>query len=157
MKITFNSTGFARFFRQAVAARRSVACLLGVAAFVAATLSTPARANGSNDAWFGQDKAMHFGMSAPLGMLGASVAEKFGYTGKTERLVAGAALGMLPGLAKEWADRYNPRATASAKDMVFNMLGAMLGAAAVDCCTVRALSSRRDRFDGLAVEYRIEF
>lgn len=157
MKITFNSLLSAHFFRQAVAALRSMPRLLGAMVVAAASMCAPAHANGSNDSWFGQDKAMHFGMSTPLGMLGASVAEKFGYTGKTERLVAGAALGMLPGLAKEWADRYNPRATASAKDMAFNMLGAMLGAAAVDCCTVRALSSRRDRFDGLAVEYRIDF
>jgi VanZ family protein len=133
---------------------RRLACLFALAAAVA---SAPAQANGPLDSWSGQDKMMHFGMSAPLGMLGASVAEKFGVTGKTERLVVGAALGMMPGLAKEWADRYNPRATASVKDMAFNVLGAILGAATVDCCTVRALSSRRDRFDGLAVEYKIEF
>jgi putative lipoprotein len=157
MKITGKSSNASREFRPTDAKGRSarrVACLF---ALTVAVLSTPVQANGPVDSWSGQDKAMHFGMSAPLGMLGASVAEKLGYTGKTERLVVGAALGMMPGLAKEWADRYNPRATASVKDMAFNVLGAMLGAAAVECCTVRALSSRRDRFDGLAVEYRIEF
>jgi VanZ family protein len=157
MKITGNSSSTACDFRSTDSQGRSARRITWMLALAVAIASAPAHANGPTDSWFGQDKAMHFGMSAPLGMLGASVAEKLGYTGKTERLVVGAALGMMPGLAKEWADRYNPRATASVKDMAFNVLGAMLGAAAVECCTVRALSSRRDRFDGLAVEYRIEF
>lgn len=100
---------------------------------------------------------MHFGLSAPLGMLGVGMADRMGFTGRFERIAVGAALGMVPGLAKEWSDRYNPRGTASGKDMVANMLGAILGASIADCCTVRALASRRDRVDGLSVDYRIEF
>ena len=156
MKIALNSCEKSRANRQTVDTHRATRKWLAGGLFCLMA-SGPALAGDPADSWAGQDKMMHFGMSAPLGILGVGVADRLGFSGKVERVVVGATIGMMPGLAKEWADRYNPRATASAKDMLFNMLGAALGASIADCCTVRALASRRDRPDGLAVEYRISF
>jgi uncharacterized protein YfiM (DUF2279 family) len=156
MKVRLYSREKSNANRQAVDARRAARRWVASSMFCLMA-SGPAVAGDPVDSWTGQDKMMHFGMSAPLGILGVGVADRLGFSGKVERVVVGATIGMMPGLAKEWADRYNPRATASAKDMVFNMLGAALGASIADCCTVRALASRRDRPDGLAVEYRISF
>jgi len=156
MKITRNSCNKSSAVRPAVAVSPRMRAMVAVA-LVAAVAATPVRAADPVDSWTGQDKAMHFGLSAPLGMLGVGMADRLGFTGRFERIAVGAALGMVPGLAKEWSDRSNPRGTASGKDMVANMLGAILGASIADCCTVRALASRRDRIDGLSVDYRIEF
>jgi VanZ family protein len=113
-----------------------------------------ARAQAQSDGWTGTDKALHLGLSAPFGAFGATLAPKDAGTG--QRLLYGTVLGALPGLAKELSDRARPGATASAKDMAFNVLGAALGAAVADCCLIRPLA-RGDRIDGVGVEYRIEF
>ena len=106
------------------------------------------------DRWGGPDKALHFGVSAPLGAIGAGFAPKDAGTG--QRLLYGAAIGALPGLAKELADARRPGGDPSARDMAFNVLGAAVGALFADCCLLRPIS-RGDRIDGIGVEYRIDF
>ena len=140
----------------AVANRIRKAAMISLA-IIAVVAYAPAQAADPVDSWTGQDKLMHVGISGSLGILGVGLADRLGFTGRVERIAVGAAIGMIPGVAKEWSDRYNPRGTASGKDMVANMIGAIVGASISDCCAVRALASRRDRIDGLSIDYRIEF
>ena len=138
---------------------RRVLCKMALPLAFACLMTAPmshAAGGGSQDSWTGQDKALHFGMSAPMGLLGVSFAARLGFTDATEKKVVGALIGSMPGLVKELADISNPRGTASIKDLAFNLLGAALGASLSDCCTVSPIS-RRDRLDGLTVEYRIDF
>ena len=135
--------------------RRWMSIVLALACIVAHPTGH-AGVGGPQDSWTGQDKALHFGLSAPMGLLGVSFASRLGFTDATEKKVVGALIGSMPGLIKELSDINNPRGTASLKDMVFNLLGAALGASLADCCTVSPVS-RRDRLDGLTLEYRIDF
>jgi len=138
---------------------RRVLCKMALPLAFACLMTAPmshAAGGGPQDSWTGQDKALHFGLSAPMGLLGVSFASRLGFTDATEKKVVGALIGSMPGLIKELSDINNPRGTASLKDMVFNLLGAALGASLADCCTVSPVS-RRDRLDGLTLEYRIDF
>ena len=108
----------------------------------------------SADSWTGSDKAMHVGLSAPFGAVGASLAPADAGTGT--RLLWGAAIGSLPGLAKEVIDLQRPGATASARDLAANLAGAALGALLADCCLIRPIA-RGDRVDGVGVEFRVPF
>jgi putative lipoprotein len=123
-----------------------------VAAALVGMLAVPALAQ--SDAWTSPDKALHAGFSASFGMIGASLAGGAGSAG--ERVLYGTMLGSLPGLAKELADAQRPGGDASYRDMVFNVVGAALGALLADCCLIRPYL-RGDRIDGIGIEYRIEF
>ena len=136
-------------------AQRSIAIAIASACIMAHPTGH-AGAGGPQDSWTGQDKALHFGMSAPLGLLGVSFASRLGFNDPMEKKVVGALIGAMPGLVKELSDIANPRATASLKDLAFNLLGAALGASLSDCCSVSPVT-RRDRLDGLTLEYRIHF
>lgn len=125
-----------------------------VAALAAACAAPEARAQGQQDRWIGPDKALHFGVSAPFGALGAALVPRDAGTGP--RLLYGAVLGSLPGLAKEVSDFRRPGADASPRDMAFNVLGAAFGALVADCCLIRPIA-RGDRVDGVGIEYRIGF
>jgi putative lipoprotein len=124
----------------------------GVAAALAAAFAAPALAQ--TNPWAGSDKALHAGISAPLGMIGASIAG--GAASAGERVLYGTMLGSLPGLAKELVDAQRPGGDASYRDMAFNVVGAALGALLADCCLIRPYM-RGDRLDGIGVEYRIDF
>ena len=143
---------------QAMPGRR-VVCKMALPLAFAGLMIAPmshAAGGGSQDSWTGPDKALHFGLSAPMGLLGVSFAARLGFTDATEKKVVGALIGSMPGLVKELSDISNPRGSASLKDMAFNLLGAALGASLSDCCTVSPIS-RRDRLDGVTLEYRIDF
>ena len=125
------------------------------AAALAGTLAAPgAHAQSQPDSWTGSDKALHFGVSAPFGMIGASMVSR--EAGTAERVAVGTLIGSLPGLAKELADTQRPSATPSMKDMTYNVLGAALGAVVGDCCLLRPVV-RGDRVDGVGVEIRLDF
>jgi VanZ family protein len=143
-----NASGSRRTAR-AARSKPPAALLLAVAAM----LGPSAAGAQSTDAAFGTDKALHFGLSAPFGMLGASFAGADAST--ATRLAYGTLIGSLPGLAKELYDMQG-RGDPSARDMAFNVLGAALGALVADCCLIRPLT-RGDRIDGIGVEYRIDF
>jgi putative lipoprotein len=123
-----------------------------VAALAAASAASDAQAQ--QDRWSSPDKALHFGVSAPFGALGAAFAPKD--AGTAQRLFYGAVLGSLPGLAKEVSDFRRPDADASTKDMALNVLGAAFGALVADCCLIRPIA-RGDRVDGVGIEYRVDF
>ena len=116
--------------------------------------SAPAFAQ--SDSWTGQDKVKHFGVSAPMGLLGAKFA---GPTASTaERVMYGALIGSLPGIAKELTDLRTPGATPSMKDMAFNVAGAAIGALMGDsCCMIRPYTTRGDKVDGIAIDFKINF
>lgn len=107
-----------------------------------------------SDSWTGQDKALHFMVSMPFGMIGARLfsdsptpAEQFFY---------GALLGSVPGLMKEARDIHHRGSTASYKDMTYNILGASLGSLGSNCCTIRPIGTK-DRLDGIVFEYKVNF
>ena len=106
------------------------------------------------DAWVGMDKANHFGVSAPLGMFGASMAGKS--ADSADQMLYGTLIGALPGLAKEIYDMGRPGSTASAKDMAWNFLGAAAGSMSSRWFSVMPMSYR-DRVDGFRVQIRFEF
>ncbi len=113
-----------------------------------------AMAEVRQDAWVGMDKANHFGVSAQLGMFGATLAGKSADT--TDQILYGTLIGALPGLAKEIYDIGRPGATASVKDMAWNLLGAAAGSMSSRWFSVVPMSYR-DRVDGFKVQIRIEF
>jgi VanZ family protein len=148
----------ARLSRRAVARARAAASRaplrhVALAAAIAAAFAAP-DARAQTDGWTSPDKALHFGLSAPFGAFAATLAPKDAGTG--QRMLYGAALGALPGLAKELSDARRSGADASARDMAFNVLGAAVGALLADCCLIRPIA-RGDRIDGVGVEYRVEF
>jgi uncharacterized protein YfiM (DUF2279 family) len=117
-------------------------------------ISSPAMADIRQDSWIGMDKANHFGVSAQLGMFGAAMAGKSADT--TEQILYGTLIGALPGLVKEIYDIGRPGATASAKDMAWNVLGAAVGSMSSRWFSVTPLVYR-DRVDGFRVQIRFDF
>lgn len=106
------------------------------------------------DSWVGMDKANHFGVSAPLGMFGASMAGKS--ADSADQMLYGTLIGALPGLAKEIYDIGRPGSTASVKDMAWNFLGAAAGSMSSRWFSVMPMTYR-DRVDGFRVQIRFEF
>jgi len=119
----------------------------------------------SSDAWHGKDKAEHFIVSMPFGMLGAKFFSDASST--TNQFIYGTVLGSMPGLIKEIRDIHHHGADASYKDMTFNFLGAAAGAA------IAALmnsftdtpqtqwtiipTNTKNQISGVVFQYRIEF
>ena len=106
------------------------------------------------DGWVGMDKANHFGVSAQLGMFGASMAGKSADT--ADQILYGTLIGALPGLAKELYDIGRPGSTASIKDMAWNLLGAAAGSMSSKWFSVAPITYR-DRVDGFRVQIRFDF
>jgi uncharacterized protein YfiM (DUF2279 family) len=175
MKLTKESTTISRIGRPAVdaAGRLAVSVVSAIrpsrrgrrssgvftlAAVVAGILAHagPAEASSSADTWGGQDKALHFSVSAPFGTLGMVMAQRMGATAPVERVLWGALIGTVPGLTKELVDWRSQSGTASGKDLLANFAGALLGATLGECCIVRP-TGRSDRIDGVIIERRIEF
>ena len=160
----------ARFFRRAV----EFFCLLGVnlrcnlqpasgrlcsrlliASFVALGLCSPAMSDmRQNDSWIGMDKANHFGVSAPLGMFGATMADKSSVS--SEQFFYGTLVGSLPGLLKEIVDIWHPGSDASLKDLAWDIVGAATGALSTRWFSVTPMTYR-DHVDGFRIQIRIDF
>jgi len=121
---------------------------------VSLAIFSPSMAEIRQDAWVGMDKANHFGVSAPLGMFGASMAGKS--ADSTDQILYGTLIGALPGLAKEIYDIGRPGSTASVKDMAWNVLGAAAGSMSSRWFSVAPMTYR-DRVDGFRVQIRFEF
>ena len=115
---------------------------------------SPAMAEVRQDAWVGMDKANHFGVSAPLGMFGATMAGKS--ADSADQVLYGTLIGALPGLAKELYDVGHPGSNASIKDMAWNLLGAAAGSMSSRWFSIMPMSYR-DRVDGLRVQIRFDF
>lgn len=72
-----------------------------------------------NDEWLGMDKPLHLGASAVAGVVSALV-----FTGSPETIFA---IGMVPGVVKEFMDSRNGGSGWSAKDLVADMCGVAFG------------------------------
>lgn len=129
---------------------RTLALLIVVALGPFSTATAEIR----QDSWVGMDKANHFGVSAPLGMFGASMAGKS--ADSADQMLYGTLIGALPGLAKEIYDMGRPGSTASAQDIAWNFLGAAVGSMSSRWFSVMPMSYR-DRVDGFRVQIRFEF
>ncbi len=121
---------------------------------VSLAIFSPSMAEIRQDSWVGMDKANHFGVSAPLGMFGASMAGKS--ADSADQFLYGTLIGALPGIAKEFYDIGRPGSTASLKDMAWNLLGAATGSMSSRWFAVTPMTYR-DRVDGLRVQFRIDF
>jgi putative lipoprotein len=121
---------------------------------VSLAIFSPAMAEIRQDSWVGMDKANHFGVSAPLGMFGASMAGKS--ADSADQFLYGTLIGALPGIAKEIYDIGRPGSTASLKDMAWNLLGAATGSMSSRWFAVTPMTYR-DRVDGLRVQIRFDF
>jgi uncharacterized protein YfiM (DUF2279 family) len=135
-------------------ASRQLTCTLLLPFVIALGICSPAMADIRQDSWVGMDKANHFGVSAQLGMFGATLAGRSADT--TDQILYGTLIGSLPGLVKEIYDIGRPGATASVKDMAWNILGAAAGSMTSKWFSVTPLMYR-DRVDGFRVQIRFEF
>ena len=118
-----------------------------------------------SDSWTGQDKALHFMVSMPFGMMGARLFSNA--STPAEQFFYGTLMGSIPGLIKEIRDIHHPGSNASYKDMTFNVLGAATGAA------IAALmnsftdmpqtkwtiipTNTKNQMNGVVFQYRVEF
>jgi uncharacterized protein YfiM (DUF2279 family) len=119
----------------------------------------------SSDMWHGKDKAKHFAVSMPFGMLGAKFFSDA--TSTTNQFFYGTLLGSMPGLAKEIRDINHRGSDASYKDMTFNVMGAAAGAAIATLMTSHTdtphaqwtiiPTSTKNQVNGVVFQYRVEF
>ena len=90
-----------------------------------ATLAVPAGPACAEVTWLDRDKTAHFAVSIGAGAAGYLVAAVPARR-PVHRLTGGAALGLLPGLAKEIYDATEGRRF-SGQDLLFDALGALSG------------------------------
>jgi putative lipoprotein len=102
--------------------------LRAVALVAALTILSPAadaRAQDADDAWFAHDKALHFGASAAITMVGYA-----GVSAATDRRptrrVAAVLLGLTAGVTKEVWDAFGP-GDASWRDLAWDVIGTATG------------------------------
>jgi putative lipoprotein len=95
------------------------------AAAIVAVLATVSRAQATEDAWWGRDKALHFGVSAGLGAAGYGLSSLV-LEPRWQRAAAGAGFSLTLGAAKELADMHGS-GTASGRDMAWNAIGTATG------------------------------
>jgi putative lipoprotein len=97
-----------------------------VAATITAHLLGAARAaHADDDPWFGQDKALHFTLSAMIAGGGYAAAVPF-TDDRRWRLAAGAGLAIAAGAGKEITDRYDG-GDASWRDFTWDLIGTATG------------------------------
>jgi putative lipoprotein len=100
-------------------ARIGAALLAGL---ITMLLSTTARAA---DDWLGPDKAVHFGVSAGLGLGGYAAASPF-LEGVPARAIAGSSFSLSLGVAKELYD-LSGHGDASWRDLTWDVVGTAVG------------------------------
>jgi putative lipoprotein len=125
--------------------------LLGVALASAAALVLGS-ARAEQDAWFGRDKALHFGVSVALGASGYA-ASSLVLDERWQRAAAGGALSVSIGAGKELYDATSS-GDASWKDFAWDVAGTAVGvgiAWLIDLALAgsdeRALDARRARWE----------
>ena len=105
--------------------------LRAVALVAAVTILSPAvsaraqEAQDAGDAWFARDKALHFGASAAITMVGYAGASVTTDHRPTRRAVA-VVLGLTAGATKEVWDAFGP-GDASWRDLTWDVIGTATG------------------------------
>ncbi|MES1172481.1 MAG: hypothetical protein ABUL77_04530 [Bacteroidota bacterium] len=96
-----------------------------VAVVLAVLTAGPVARAADPDPWFGQDKALHFGLSATIAAGGYGLAAVSTERRQTRFLVGGG-LALAAGVGKELADAFGT-GDASAKDLTWDVLGTATG------------------------------
>lgn len=112
-----------------------------VAAGSAALLFSFARAAFAEDAWWGRDKALHFGVSAALGGAGYGLSSLV-FDDRALRVISSAGLALAAGIGKELYDA-SGHGTASFKDLTWDAAGTTFGVGL--CFSLDLALSKRDR------------
>lgn len=79
------------------------------------------------DAWFGRDKALHFGYSAAIGTVGSAVMQTQSDRPKSTGFAVGMACALAVGAAKEWYDQHMKGTYWSWKDFCWDAAGGSAG------------------------------
>jgi putative lipoprotein len=95
------------------------------AAVIGAMLALVSPAQAAEDAWWGRDKALHFGVSVGLGATGYGVSSLV-LEQRWQRGAVGAGFSLSLGAAKEFVD-LNGGGQASGRDMAWNVIGTATG------------------------------
>jgi putative lipoprotein len=98
----------------------------GTAALLCLCFSFSAPASRERDAWFGEDKVMHFVASFFATSISASGARAMGLSPRASA-VAGAGVGSAAGVWKEIRDHARPGHSASVRDLVWDAGGVAAG------------------------------
>jgi putative lipoprotein len=106
-----------------------------------AVVFSPTRAR-AEDAWWGPDKALHFGVSAGLGATGYG-ASSLVFENRYARAGAGAGLSLGAGVAKEIRDSLG-YGTPSWKDLTWDAAGAAVGVGVALVLDLALSSPQRD-------------
>lgn len=120
------------------------------ASATAAASDTTGPGQGADDAWWGRDKALHFGVSGVLAATGYATSSLW-FDEAWQRASLGAAFALTLGLTKELVDLAG-YGQPSYKDMLFNVAGTALGvtlAYLVDLATGTESESERTQQQGL--------
>ena len=85
----------------------------------------PLRAHGEEDAWFGRDKALHFGASAVIAGSGYAVGTAL-FDGRLAPALLGGSVALAAGAAKEGRDALG-YGNASWRDFAWDAIGTAFG------------------------------
>ena len=86
-----------------------------------------ASSTATDDAWFGQDKALHFGYSAFIGVGGSAVAHRHYRASEASAYTIGMLSVISLGGLKEWYDLQIKGSYWSWKDVFWDLLGGAAG------------------------------
>jgi putative lipoprotein len=102
-----------------------ILCLL--IAFLSAGCTT---STATRDAWFGYDKALHFGVAAGFSAGASMIAKQQYQASDSEAYAVGISVALSAGAAKEWYDVQVKQSFWSWKDFFWDMLGGLVGSLA---------------------------
>jgi putative lipoprotein len=103
----------------------------------------------TSDAWFGADKAEHFGVSLPFGSIGAYLARD-----SEHPVIYGTLIGSVPGLIKEGIDGTCRSDGFSYKDLTADVVGAFMGAVLAGWAITYERNNAHSRTIGIAYTTR---
>lgn len=89
--------------------------------------NTVAAADKRSDRWFARDKFEHFALSTFYAAGTAKIARRHFDMGKGESIAVGFGFTISLGIGKEAADSYSHKGTASLKDLIWDLAGAVSG------------------------------
>lgn len=122
--------------------------------FVLAGLAQTGVVHAQEDRWSGPDKQRHFSISVASGAIGTWAARDV-FGAREYAPLLGAALGQLPGLAREIYQGREGRF--SHRDHLYNIAGALVGAHFGTDLAFSPTVDSTGRTDGIMIRYRVNF